>query len=224
MLQFKPYGFIYKTILPDGRYYLGQHKIISHRTLDPTYFGSGVIIKDYIKSCGKENLQREILRYGFSHSEMNDLEDKFITEEVLKDPLSINLDTGGRNKFSRYQEVKNRIGNSVSKHRKLHPEKWISTKGKDNNLSVNWKLVSPDGTEYEFCGGLKNFCKAKGISGNTMSKAVSEGWIPKRGCCANWKLYNLDNGKGTYRDTLNHGNSHSGSNNPYNKGKRNGKR
>jgi len=26
----RPYGFIYKTILPDGRYYIGQHKIISH--------------------------------------------------------------------------------------------------------------------------------------------------------------------------------------------------
>jgi len=36
-------------------------------------------------------------------------------------------------------------------------------------------------------------------------------------------IYNLDNGKGTYRDTLNHGDSHSGLNNPYNKGKRNGK-
>lgn len=45
----KFYGLVYKTILPDGRYYIGQHKINNHSTLDPYYVGSGVIIKDYIK-------------------------------------------------------------------------------------------------------------------------------------------------------------------------------
>lgn len=50
------YGFIYKTTLPDGRYYIGQHKIISKKNL-----GSGVIIKDYIKSKGRDGIEREIL-------------------------------------------------------------------------------------------------------------------------------------------------------------------
>lgn len=70
------YGFIYKTILPDGRFYIGQHKIISQITLDPTYFGSGVIIKDYIKSKGTEGLNRNILEFGKTFEEMNLLEKK----------------------------------------------------------------------------------------------------------------------------------------------------
>jgi len=68
------YGFIYKTILPDGRYYIGQHKIINQKTLDSNYWGSGVIIKDYIKSKGTVELRREILVFGYNHDEMNFLE------------------------------------------------------------------------------------------------------------------------------------------------------
>lgn len=67
--QNNPYGFIYKTILPDSKFYIGQHKIISMKTLDPYYFGSGVIIKDYIKSKGKAALVREIIAFGYSWNE-----------------------------------------------------------------------------------------------------------------------------------------------------------
>lgn len=215
MVKNKPYGFIYKTVLPDGRYYIGQHKIISHTTLDPTYFGSGVIIKDYIKSLGKDNLKRKILAYGYSHDEMNLLENKFITDKVLKDPLNINLDKGGRNKFSRTIEVCKKIGQSISKLRQKNPSKWPVRKGVENNKSVNWKLISPRGDEFVICGGLKNFCLSKGISSNTMKKACLEGWVPRRGICAGWKLINLDTGQGTFRDTRNHGESHSGLNNPW---------
>ena len=117
-LNNKPYGFIYKTILPDGRFYIGQHKIISQSTFDQTYFGSGVIIKDYIKSKGKTNLIREILTFGYSFDEMNKLEQIFVTEEILSDPLNINLDIGGRKEFTRYNEVNKRIGKSISEYRK----------------------------------------------------------------------------------------------------------
>jgi hypothetical protein len=217
--QTKPYGFIYESILPDGRFYRGQHKIISQNTLDPTYFGSGVIIKDYIKSKGRDGLRRKILTYGFSFEEMNELENQYITEEILLNPLCINLDRGGKNKFSRWPEINERIGETMAKRRAENPENWPTRKGKENNKSINWKLISPIGEEFIFCGGLNTFCQSKNISANTIKKAVSEGWIPKRGICAGWQAFNLDNGKGTTRDTLNHGESHSGMNNPWYKNK-----
>ena len=216
----KPYGFIYITTLDDGRYYIGQHKIISHRTLDPTYFGSGVILKDYIKSKGYLKLTRKILEFGYSHPELNLLETKYVTLSVLEDPLNSNLDFGGRHIFSRYKEVNQRIGKTISKRRKENPSNWPSRIGKENNKSANWKLISPTGEEFLFCGGLNLFCKSKGISGHTISKAVREGWIPRRGVCAGWKAFNLDNNTGTIRDTLNYGESHSGINNPWFKNKR----
>jgi hypothetical protein len=218
-LQNNSYGFIYKTTLPDGRYYIGQHKIINKNTLDPTYFGSGVILKDYIKSKGSLNLIREILEFGYNHAELNLLETKYVTEEVLRDPLNINLDFGGRNIFSRYKEVNQRIGKTISKLRKENPDNWPSRIGKENNKSVNWKLISPEGEEFIICGGLKSFCDSKGISVNTIKKAIKEGWIPKRGQCSGWQAFNLDAKIGTVRDTLNHGETHSGINNPWFKNK-----
>ena len=209
----KPYGFIYETMLPDGRYYRGQHKIISWNTLDPYYWGSGVIIRDYIRSKGETGLSRKILEFGFSFDHMNELEKKYITEEILADPKNINLDKGGRKSFTRYPEANSKIGKTISKRRKDHPEKWPSCKGEKNNKSVNWKLISPSGEEFIFCGGLKEFCRKLGISGNTMSLAVRQGWIPKRGICSGWRAFNLDTGNGTTRDTLNHGDAHSGVNN-----------
>ena len=210
----KPYGFIYKTILPDGRYYLGQHKIISHITLDPYYFGSGVIIKDYVKSKGTDSLKREILAFGTSFDEMNLLEKEFVTEEILADPLNINLDNGGKNKFTRYPEIKERIGKTISNLRQTTPERWPSRKGEVNSNATQWKFISPDGHEFLIKGGFKDFCKSKGISGPTMQKAAKEGWIPKRGVCSGWQVFNLDKNTGTTRDTLNHGAARSGVNNP----------
>lgn len=220
MKQNRPFGFIYKTMLPDGRFYIGQHKIISHTTLDPSYFGSGVIIKDYIKSKGRDSLVREIIKFGYSREEMNELEGHYVTEDLLKNPLCINLDTGGKYIHSRYPLVNKRIGKTISQKRKTNPKLWKSITGKDNNKSINWKLISPEGEEFIFCGGLNNFCKSKGISANTIKKAVREGWIPKRGVCSGWQAFNLDAKIGTVRNTLNHGNTHSGKNNPWYKSKK----
>jgi hypothetical protein len=214
------YGFIYKTILPDGRFYIGQHKIISQTTLDPTYFGSGVIIKDYIKSKGTEGLNRNILEFGKTFEEMNLLEKKYLTEEVLSDPLNINLDFGGKNNFSRYPEINARIGKTISQKRRENPDNWPVRTGKENNKSKIWKLISPSGEEFLITGGLKQFCLEKGISSNTMKKAAKEGWIPKRGICSGWKIFDLTDNKGTIRNTMNHGINHSGLNNPWHKNKK----
>lgn len=215
----KAYGFIYKTILPDGRFYIGQHKIISHNTLDPLYFGSGVIIKDYLKSKGKENLVREILDFGFSWEEMNLLEAKYITESTLNDPLCINLDKGGRNNYTRFDEVINKISNTMKDVRKLKKDSWRSRKGPENNKSKHWKLISPNNEVFEFHGSIDEFCKSKNISSNTMKAAIREGWIPKRGKCAGWQGFDLDTGKGTVRETLNQGEAIKGINNPSHKAK-----
>ena len=212
--QNSPYGFIYKTTLPDGRYYIGQHKIISMSTLDSNYFGSGVVLKDYIKSRGSKELIREILEFGYNHTEMNLLETKYITKQVLNDPLNINLDFGGRNIFSRYKEVNERIGKTISKLRKENPDNWPKRTGKENNKSVNWKLISPTGEEFLLCGGLNAFCQSKGISANTIKKAVREGWIPRRGVCAGWQAFNLDENIETTRNTMNYGEARVGKNNP----------
>jgi hypothetical protein len=213
-----PYGFLYKTILPDGRFYIGQHKIVSQKTLDPYYFGSGVIIRDYIKSKTAHDLKREILVFGYSFDEMNLLESIYVTEEILNDPLCINLDKGGKNKFSRYDLVKDKISESMKKVRASNKD-WKTRKGPENNKSKNWKLISPQGEIFEFCGNINDFCREKNISANTMKAAIRGGWIPKRGVCAGWLGFDLDTGNGTTRETKNYGEAIMGTNNPSHKAK-----
>ncbi len=214
-----PYGFIYRTTLPNGQFYIGQHKIISQNTLDPNYFGSGVIIRDYLKSKGKQGLQREILDFGYSWEEMNNLEAKYLTESVLDDPLCINLDKGGRHKYTRYDEVNRRISKTMKQVRASKRATWGTVTGSKNNKSKRWKLVSPNGIVYEFHGSIDAFCKEHNLSANTMKLAIRQGWIPRRGVCAGWKGYDMDTGKSTTRDTANHGLARSGINNPSHKAK-----
>jgi hypothetical protein len=215
----KPYGFIYETVLPDGRFYRGQHKIISHRTLDLKYFGSGVIIKDYIKSKGREGIIREILAFGYSRTEMNKLEAYYIPEELLADPLNINLDKGGRHKHTRYKKVKNKISKSMKKVRAERKDQWGAVRGADNNRAKQWKLISPQGEEYLINGALNQFCNEHNLSANTLKVAIKQGWIPKRGSCAGWQAFDLTTGNGTFRDTLNQGDARKGVNNPSHKAK-----
>lgn len=216
----KPYGFIYKTILPDGRFYIGQHKIISQKTLDPTYFGSGVIIKDYIKSKGSIGVIRKILDYGYTFNEMNLLEQKHLTETVLNNSQCINLDHAGKVKNTRTNAVRLKIGKSISQMRQQQPEKWKNATrcGSLNNKSKTYKFISPSNVEYNICGGFKEFCKIYNLSVSTMQKALSEGWIPRRGKCSGWRVECISDGRKTFRDTFNHGITHSGINNPNYKG------
>jgi len=64
-------AIIYKTThLPDGKIYIGQHRIKNQKTLDSNYLGSGselsLIISKYRKLFGRKfivNFEREVLHY-----------------------------------------------------------------------------------------------------------------------------------------------------------------
>lgn len=120
----------------------------------------------------------------------------------------------------RSQKSRIKIGNTISRLREENPDGWTSRSGAENNKSCEWRFISPDGKEFFITGSFGKFCDEHNLSGATLSKAVQEGWIPRRGKCAGWQVFNLTTGKGTTRDTLNHGESRSGENNPYHRSKR----
>ena len=91
--QIYKYYFTYKiTNLLNGRYYFGIH---AANNLGDGYMGSGVCIRGAIKKYGKSNFKREILQYFTCYKDLADAEHELITEDVLKDPNSYNLTTGG---------------------------------------------------------------------------------------------------------------------------------
>jgi len=90
----KRHHFLYKTTnLKNGKYYLGMH---STSKLDDGYLGSGNRLRRSIRKYGKENFKLEILEFFESREDLANAEKKLITEDILKDPMCMNLKFGGQ--------------------------------------------------------------------------------------------------------------------------------
>jgi len=68
----------------------------SARKLNDGYLGSGTILRRSLYKHGKENHRIEILQYFESKEDLTKAEEFLITEDVLRDPLCMNLKCGGR--------------------------------------------------------------------------------------------------------------------------------
>lgn len=99
--QYK-YHFIYKTLnLINDKYYIGMH---STAKLDDGYLGSGKRLRRSVRRYGKENFRLEILEFLDSRESLANRERELVNEDVLKDPMCMNLKTGGNGGCS--EEVK----------------------------------------------------------------------------------------------------------------------
>jgi hypothetical protein len=89
----RKYHFIYKITRDDGRYYIGMH---STDDLDDGYFGSGKKITRSIKKYGLEKHTKEILEFLPSRETLRNREEELVTEEMVGDPLCMNIALGGK--------------------------------------------------------------------------------------------------------------------------------
>lgn len=67
----------------------------STEDLNDGYFGSGLLIQRSIKAHGADEHVREILEYASDRESLRELEKQLVTEEILKDPLCMNIKLGG---------------------------------------------------------------------------------------------------------------------------------
>jgi hypothetical protein len=89
----KKYHYIYKTTCKvTGKFYVGMH---STDDLDDGYLGSGKILGYSRHKYGDENHVREILEMLPSREALKAREKEIVNEELLADPLNINLKYGG---------------------------------------------------------------------------------------------------------------------------------
>jgi hypothetical protein len=85
--------YIYRiACLINNRYYIGMH---STSNLDDDYFGGGIKIKNSIKKYGKENHTREMLEFFTTREDLVKREIELVNEDLLKDPLCMNINLGG---------------------------------------------------------------------------------------------------------------------------------
>ena len=137
------YHYIYKiTCLKNDRYYIGMH---STDNLDDGYMGGGKIIKNSIKKHGKDLHRKEVLEFFENRELLRNRETELVNENLLKDPMCMNLQPGGGGGG----------GFSSEEHRK----KFLSAGGKRVRqiLSIrNAERIKNDPDYRErFCNSLK---------------------------------------------------------------------
>ncbi len=93
----RKYHYIYKiTCLKNNRYYIGMH---STDNLEDGYMGGGKRIKNSVKKHGKDAHMKEILEFFEDRESLRQREIQIINEDLLNDPLCMNLQPGGGGGF-----------------------------------------------------------------------------------------------------------------------------
>lgn len=90
-------GYIYKTTIEDSNSSLNLHYYIGKRQkkeFDKNYYGSGKILKDYLKNKPENNLKVEIIYKAESVEELNNKEKEFINK-FIDDEKCLNIASGG---------------------------------------------------------------------------------------------------------------------------------
>lgn len=91
---------IYKTICQEtGKYYIGMH---STENIDDGYLGSGKVVRASVKKYGALAHTKEILEELPDRISLALRESEIVNDEVLSDPLCMNLKPGGAGNSSEY--------------------------------------------------------------------------------------------------------------------------
>lgn len=80
----------------NGKLYIGQHSCSYEEQFTDGYLGSGKALLSAIKKHGKQNFERIIIEYAESKEELNELESKYVTAEIIEDRNFYNMQTGGK--------------------------------------------------------------------------------------------------------------------------------
>lgn len=121
------YGYIYKTTcLVNGLIYVGRHKATQ---FDKYYYGSGLILRKYLKKYGKENFTREILCECDTLEELKEKEKYWIAKlDARNKKVGINITEGGEDSdtLTYHPDKEKIIQYSIERQKeywKNHPEK-----------------------------------------------------------------------------------------------------
>lgn len=98
------YHYIYKTTCNvTGKYYIGMY---SCSTLEDGYMGSGKKLRRSLNKHGIENHTKEILEFLDDRESLAKRENEIVNEEIIQDPLCMNLKIGGSGGFNKENSLK----------------------------------------------------------------------------------------------------------------------
>lgn len=143
----RKYHYIYKTACKiTNKYYIGMH---STDNLEDGYIGSGKRLWHSINKHGKDNHEVEILEFLPTRKELKEREAQIVNEELLNDPMCMNLTLGGYGSWdylnlnSELQRKKGAKGNEKMKWLRKNDKTWVEAKS--NKMSKALKQQFIDG-------------------------------------------------------------------------------
>ena len=161
MTKQKKYHFIYRTTcLITDKFYVGMH---STDNLDDGYLGSGKILGYSRKKYGDENHKTEIIEYFNSRDELKRREAEVVNEDLLANPLSMNLKFGGDGGWEHlnYRNISPEFAGWRKWRRSLVTKEDCSKGGKISG-PMNMKLAHVAGKiKYDTFTGKKHSEKTK---------------------------------------------------------------
>lgn len=170
------YHYLYKTTnIVTGKYYFGMH---TTENLNDGYVGSGLVLTRSLKKYGKENHVCEILQMFDTREEVIEGEKTLITEDVINDPLCMNLRVGGvgGGGFSQEQQRENnRRSQQRQKWLREHNEEWVESfrQVKSESMKQQYKNGRKSTTQPHKEGKFKHSDQSKlKMSQNRKGKIV----------------------------------------------------
>lgn len=193
----KKHHIIYKTTnTVNNKFYIGMH---STDDLKDGYIGSGKKLKYSLAKYGVENHNFEILEFLENRHSLKIREAEIVNEEILKNPLCMNLTIGGHGGWDHVNtnpEIKRQrrlrslgennpmFGTSASDETRL---KMSLAKSK---IHKRFTLISPDGRSYvaDLRSGLVKLCDDLDIPLITVLRMTKNKTTPKIGKLVGWEV------------------------------------
>lgn len=186
------YHYSYKiTNTKNGKYYIGIH---STHNLDGGYMGSGRRIRESIRKHGKEAHTKEILEYFEDRESLRKREIELVNEDLLNDPVCMNLQPGGGGGISGIEHLKKftesgarafsiKVNNDSDFKENLR--KHLSELAKKNHRDGKYKYDTFSGRshteEAKLSVGLKNSLNQKGEKNSQFgTRWINDGQTDKK--------------------------------------------
>lgn len=193
----KSIHYLYKTTcLITGRWYIGMH---STNKLEDGYMGSGRRLRYSIRKHGEENHKKEILEFFASRELLVEAEINAITEDMIGDPMCMNLMGGGEGGFISEEHYEN----LKEKNSELQKEKWKDAEYRNKIVKVLYegmKKHHKNRTNYNTFEGKKHTEEtkkrmsesSKGKGAGKLNSQYGTCWVRKNGKNKKIKKEDLD--------------------------------
>lgn len=170
----KKYHYIYKTTCKmTGKFYVGMH---STDDINDGYLGSGKILGYSRKKYGDENHVREILEMLPSREALKAREKEIVNEQLLANPLNINLKYGGDGG----QTSAGSKSGWTDEQRRLKQSARMSSKLKDSDYLSQMTSHSSDTMKKTHAAGKINYATFTGRKHSEETKAKMKASHAKR--------------------------------------------